>query len=54
MAPEHLTVTKDMLSPYAEKLLDAQRPRVPTEKLDTQSNGQDKVCDTLPQSPILS
>ena len=33
MAPEHLTVTKDMLSPYAEKLLDAQRPRVPTKKL---------------------
>ena len=33
MAPEHLTVTKDMLSPYAKELCDAQRPWTPTEKL---------------------
>ena len=35
MAPEHLTVTRDMLSPFALNLLDADpsRPWVPTQKL---------------------
>ena len=33
IAPEHLTVTKDMLSPYAEELWDPQRTWIPTEKL---------------------
>jgi len=33
MAPEHLTVTRDMLSDYAVSLLDADRPRAPSKKL---------------------
>ena len=33
MAPEHLTVEKDMLSPFAVSLLDPDRPWKPTKKL---------------------
>lgn len=33
MAPEHLSITKDMLSPYAQQLWDGTRPCVPTQKL---------------------
>jgi len=33
MAPEHLTVTRDMLSQFAESLLDPSRPWKPTKKL---------------------
>ena len=33
MAPEHLTVTRDMLSPFALSLLDPARPWTPSEKL---------------------
>jgi len=33
MAPEHLTVTSDMLSPFAVSLLDPSRPWRPTKKL---------------------
>ena len=33
LAPEHLTVTREMLSPFAERLLDPQRPWAPTKKL---------------------
>jgi len=33
MAPRHLTVTRDMLSPFAESLLDPSRPWIPTKKL---------------------
>ena len=33
MAPEHVSVTKDMLSPYVQQLLGDDRPWVPTEKL---------------------
>jgi len=33
MAPEHLTVTRDMLSDYAVSLLDPDRPWVPSIKL---------------------
>ena len=33
MAPEHLTVMRDMLSPFADSLLDPSRPWKPTKKL---------------------
>jgi len=33
MAPEHLTVTRDMLSPFAERLLDPKRPWTASKKL---------------------
>ena len=33
MAPEHLTVTRDMLSPFALSLLDPARLWTPSEKL---------------------
>jgi len=33
LAPEHLTVTRDMLSPFAVSLLDPNRPWKPTKKL---------------------
>ena len=33
MAPEHLTVTREMLSPYAVRLLDPSRPWRPSKKL---------------------
>jgi len=37
MAPEHLTVTRDMFSPFALSLLEAdpRRPWIPTQKLAT-------------------
>ena len=47
MAAEHLTISREMLSPFATSLLDPRRPWKPSKKTYTESDGQNKIRDPL-------